>query len=145
MGNRQVIVLTLDGKEFGLCMDNVSVIERPLDVCRIPGAPSYIEGLADLRGKVHTIVNLRKRLGLPERAADEETRVVILEACSSLIGITVDSVREIISIDDESIDENQAISGDKFIEQVKRFIKGIARTSKKAIPLLEPDALVTRD
>ena len=55
----QVVVFTAGGEEYGLEIDHVQEIIRPLPVTRVPGSPKYIEGVINLRGNVVPVINLK--------------------------------------------------------------------------------------
>ncbi|MGI6669897.1 MAG: chemotaxis protein CheW [Acetivibrionales bacterium] len=65
MDTRQFLVFMVNNEEFGLNIEKISSIEEMQDIAKMPNAPDYIEGVANLRGKVHTIFNLRRRFGMP--------------------------------------------------------------------------------
>ena len=58
----------------------------------MPNTPPFIEGLINLRGKVMTVFNLRKRFNMPEKENDENTKILIVKMDDYLLGFTVDSV-----------------------------------------------------
>ena len=134
MGEKQYVVFLIDGDEFGLEIERVTIIERMLEVFRIPNTPAYIEGLANLRGKVHTIFNLRKRFHLPCPEYNEETRVIIANTPDgSVIGLIVDGVREIIKIDDSQYEPAPAA-----LTSVRdKFLSGTAKAGDRLILLLD--------
>jgi purine-binding chemotaxis protein CheW len=145
LGSRQIVVLMLDGTKFGIDMNSVKVIERPFEVYKVPGVPPYIEGLSDIRGEVHTIINLRKRLGLPGKDFDEDTRIVIVEAHSSLIGLLVDSASSIIMVNEEDIEAFILNSEYAFLEHARKFVNAKIKTPAGDILMLEPESLVRED
>lgn len=145
MGSRQIVILTLDGVEYGIDMDRVSNIEKPFEMYKVPGVPPYIEGISDIRGKVHTIINLRKRFGLPVKDMGEETRIIVTEVHSSLVGLLVDSASSIMTVDEESIGTCEGDSDGTYQEYAKKFIRGMVRTPAGYIPMLDPGLLALQD
>jgi purine-binding chemotaxis protein CheW len=142
VGVKQYVVFLVDGDEFGLEIEKVSIIERMLEIFRIPNAPDYIEGLANLRGKVHTIFNLRKRFHLPCPEFSEDTRIIIARTSDdSVVGLIVDSVREIIKIDDSQYEPVPAA-----LETVRdKFLSGTAKVGDRLILLLDLDKVITEE
>jgi purine-binding chemotaxis protein CheW len=145
LGNKQIVILTLDGVEYGIDMDRVSNIEKPFEMYKVPGVPPYIEGISDIRGKVHTIINLRKKFGLPVKDMGEETRIIVTEVHSSLVGLLVDSASSIITVDEENIETCEGHLDGTYPEYVKKFIRGMVRTPAGYILMLDPDLLALED
>ena len=141
MGARQYVVFTIDGEEFGLNIENISSIERMLDIFKIPNAPDYIEGLSNLRGRVLTIFNLRKRFNLPCPEFEENTKIIIANTSSSEIGVIVDGVREIIKVEDNEFDPvPEALNNIR-----DRFLSGTAKVGNRLILMLDLEKVLTEE
>lgn len=141
MGTRQFVVFTINGEEFGLNIENISSIERMLDIFKIPNTPDYIEGLANLRGKVLTIFNLRRRFNLASPEFDENTKIIITNTSASEIGIIVDGVREIIKVEDDEFDPApQALNNVR-----DRFLSGTAKVGDRLILMLDLEKVLTEE
>ncbi|HEX2946099.1 MAG TPA: chemotaxis protein CheW [Clostridia bacterium] len=141
MGTRQFVVFLINGEEFGLNIENISSIERMLDIFKIPNTPDYIEGLANLRGKVLTIFNLRKRFNLACPEFDENTKIIIANTSVSQIGIVVDGVREIIKVEDSDLDPvPEALSSIR-----DRFLCGTAKVGDRLILMLDLEKVLTEE
>ena len=139
MSTRQFIVFSIDGEEFGLSIDNISSIERMLEIFKIPNAPDYIEGLSNLRGKVHTVFNLRKRFSLPGAEFDDDTKIIIANTSSAEIGIIVDEVHEIVKVDDDQFSPiPNALSNLK-----DRFLSGTANVDDRLIMILDSEKVLS--
>jgi purine-binding chemotaxis protein CheW len=142
VGMNQYVVFVVNGDEFGLEIEKVSIIEKMLEVFKIPNTPDYIEGLANLRGKVHTIFNLRKRFHLPCPEFTEETRVIIAKTSDdSVIGLIVDGVREIIKIEDDQYEPAPAA----LVSVRDRFLSGTAKVGDRLILLLDLEKVITEE
>lgn len=139
MSVRQFVIFTINGEEFGLDIENISSIERMLEIFKIPNAPGYIEGLANLRGKVYTIFNLRKRFNLPCPEFDDNTKVIITNASASEIGIIVDEVKEIVKLDESAFEPApEALSNLK-----DRFLSGTAKLDDRLVLMLDLEKVLT--
>ena len=64
-----------------------------------------MEGLINLRGKVHTVFNLRKKFHLTEKVIDDMTKIIIANVNNLTVGFVVDEVNEIIKFNDDDIEE----------------------------------------
>ena len=74
---KQFVVFRLDNEEYGADINKVTIIERTMNITRVPMTPPYIKGVINLRGDVIPVMSLRLRLGLDEIDEDENTRIII--------------------------------------------------------------------
>lgn len=100
----QLVVFRLGNETFGADISQVREIIRVGSITTIPQAPDFIHGVINLRGQVTTVINLRRRLGMPDRAADSNTRIVVVEADHGTVGMMVDSVTEVKYINGSQIE-----------------------------------------
>ncbi len=124
-GSNQLVAFKLGDEEFGVPIQAVQEIVRPPSVTRVPFAPGFIEGIANLRGEILPILSLRKRLGMPYREVDSNTRIVVLKSHKATTGIIVDSVSEVLRVDHQDIDNCVDMEAQSSID--KRFLKSIAK------------------
>ena len=75
----QYLVFTAMGQEFGIQAMRVKEISAMIDITKVPKAPSYIEGILNLRGRLVSIINFRNKFGFEPKKQDEDTRIVIVE------------------------------------------------------------------
>lgn len=141
MSEKQFVIFTIDKEEFGLDIANISSIERMLEIFKIPNAPDYIEGLANLRGKVYTIFNLRKRFNLPCPEFDENTKIIIANTSASEIGVIVDEVREIVKLEESAFEP-----APKVLSNLKdKFLSGTAKLDDRLILMLDLEKVITEE
>jgi len=90
----------VDTMLLGIPAQAVIELTHSPDLSRVPGAPDHVRGLINLRGKLAIAVDLRRRMGLVSTGAALEQHICIfLEADDQLIGLLVDGVNEIFSLD----------------------------------------------
>jgi purine-binding chemotaxis protein CheW len=94
----QLVSFTLGNEEFAVDILRVQEINRMIDVTRVPNAPPHVDGVINLRGKVIPVVDLRARLGMERKERDRNSRIVVVEIHSIVVGFVVDSVREVLRI-----------------------------------------------
>ncbi|NLM10764.1 MAG: chemotaxis protein CheW [Clostridiaceae bacterium] len=136
---KQYVVFRIDKDEYGSDINKVTVIERMLTITRVPKTPPYIKGVINLRGDVIPVMDLRTRFGLPEKEADDDTRIIIVEVDNISYGIIVDSVLEVIQLDETSI---ESVSG--FVNNVSLdYVSGIAKSDTRLITLLNLEKLIS--
>src|SRR4051794_21867211 len=87
----QVVVFTLDKEEYCVPVMQVREIVPHTQPTRIPHTPPFIEGVINLRGQITSVLDLRKRFGLPIAAYNEETRIIVVDLAEEALGFLVDS------------------------------------------------------
>ncbi|MEM6778032.1 MAG: chemotaxis protein CheW [Planctomycetota bacterium] len=136
------LVFRLDGADYAMSVQCVREIITSVQPSPVPGAPDYIRGVVNLRGRILPLVDLRKRFGLPQ--PDEVLRecwiiMVIDEGDEPVeVGISVDSVCEVIRIPEETIDAAPVFNDDPS----RLVFRGVAKTAEGVKLLLDADALV---
>lgn len=135
MGGRESMYVTFKlGDEYcGFPIGNVISIEKLQSKARVPNAPSYLEGVINLRGEVIAVINLRKKLGLPEIPMDKDSRIIIINYDEITAGIIVDSSSEVIEIDAKNIDNPLLTETNKN----HKYIKGIGKIDSGIVTILK--------
>jgi purine-binding chemotaxis protein CheW len=128
----QLVSFNIGDEEFAINILNIQEIIRLTDITRAPHAPEFVIGVINLRGKVIPIINLRMRLGLPRVNDDSNSRIIVVECETKIIGFLVDKVNEVIRIDSII-----AEAPPKMTEGVnKKFISSIAKLEDRLIIML---------
>ena len=141
MAMRQFVKFDVGNEEFGVDIEQVREIIKIQEFLKVPKTPKFIEGLINLRGKVLTVFNLRKRLGMKNQAFDENSKIIIVDSNDLLIGFTVDVVSEIIRIPDDAVENTPpTVTG---ID--KRFLAGVAKSDDKLLLLLDLSQVLSND
>lgn len=107
--DNQFVTFSVEGELFAAPMAPVQEIIRLPDLARVPLAPACLMGLANLRGRVLPIVNLRQIFGLPNVGHSDATRALVINIGTPL-GFVVDRVASVISVDEDRIESVAAIS-----------------------------------
>jgi len=136
----QYLVFTVKSQEFGFQAMRVQEISSVLPTTEVPNAPSYIEGIMNLRGRLASVINFRKRFGFEPKERDEDTRIIIMEQGGFPIGIIVDSVQEVIKIPDEKVQKLPKASITSISEE---YITGVGMLDDRLIILLNVDKVLT--
>ena len=96
----QWVTFRLENETYGINVMQVQEVLRYTDIAPVPGAPSYVLGIINLRGNVVTVIDTRARFGLEAGEVTDNTRIVIIEAEKQVVGILVDSVAEVVYLED---------------------------------------------
>ncbi len=127
---------------YALEMDRVQEIIRMPALVRVPLGPAALEGLANLRGRVLPVVSLRHCCSLPEVAPGEATRVIVIEADGTMLGLVVDRVAAVISVEPDQVESGASVQSTVRSELLAAVIKG---EDGVMTTVLDVDRLVLRE
>jgi purine-binding chemotaxis protein CheW len=138
--NSKYLSFLLGEEHYSLPITEVREIIRICPITPVPRMPSYWLGVINLRGKIVPVMNLRQRLLLPPASDFERACIVVIQASSEswLIGLLVDVVLEVASIDAEAIEPAPEFSSDLD----GRYILGLAKVKDLVITVLDINALL---
>lgn len=135
---RELVTFHLAEQEFGLNIMNVQEIVRMPEITKIPKAPFYVEGIANLRGNVLPVISTRHRFSMEEVGVTDQTRVVVVDVNGKNIGLVVDSVSEVMRIEENKIEPPpKVVSGDVDTE----FLDGVLKINdgERLVMALNPN------
>lgn len=131
---KQYIVVQIGSEKYGIDIGYIDNIVRMQKITRVPKVQSYIKGIINLRGEVVPVMSIRQKMGLEEDVITDVSRIIILKLEEKgSIGVIVDEVREVITIDMREV-EKQA-SKDS-------FINGIGKHNGELVSLFEINSIV---
>ncbi len=117
----------------GIDILNIQEINKHFEVTTVPQAPDYVVGVLNLRGKIVTILDLGKKLGLSQIQSNKISRNIIVRSQDELIGLIVDSISDVVTADHEKIEPAPSnIGGMK-----GKFFKGVMKTQSTLIGILD--------
>lgn len=137
MSNLHVICKIADA-EYAIPANFVFQMETYSGATAIPGSPSYVEGLVQIRQQIIGILNMRLRMGLPDITPTLESRVIVLKIGERLVGLLVDSAREVKNILPEEFKEAPEI----VTKQSAGFVKSIVQIKDRIIILLDAGKVI---
>ena len=131
---KQYIVVQIGNEKYGIDINYIDNIVRMSKITRVPKVQSYFKGVMNLRGEIVPVMSIRKKMGLPEDVITDASRIIIikLEEKGS-IGIIVDEVREVITLNMAEVEKTTAKDS---------FINGIGKHGNELISLFEINAIV---
>ena len=133
----QLVTFHLGNEEFGMDIRKVQEINRMIDITKIPNAPAYVEGIVNLRGKIIPIVSLRTKLGLGEAERDKATRIMVVEIEGRILGFIVDSVSEVLRIQNPQVEAPPSVTG----SNDSGYIEGVINLADRILILLDLNVL----
>jgi purine-binding chemotaxis protein CheW len=104
----EVVVVRLGGSRYTLPMDCVAEVGRPPALTRVPSLPSWLAGVANWRGRVLAVIDLRPLLGTPHADLDRRARLVVLNRDGVPVGLLTEGVEGTLMLDEESIEPSLA-------------------------------------
>jgi purine-binding chemotaxis protein CheW len=139
------LTIGIDREVFAAPVEMVLEILEMRPVFRIPEAPAYLKGLIDVRGRSVAVIDLRTKLGLPQVATDENTRIVVLDVPLQdrrlALGLVADRVFEVISLDLKQIEQPPDIG----MRWHSDYIRGIGRRLDSFVVVLDLTRLFSND
>jgi purine-binding chemotaxis protein CheW len=134
----QLVSFNIGQEEFGLDIQSIQEINRVAEVTRVPNSPEFVSGVINLRGKVIPIIDLRMRFGFSSKENDKNTRIIVVELASMVVGFIVDAVREVIRIPKKIIEPPPSIVAGIGSE----FITAVAKLEDRLLILLDLERIL---
>lgn len=137
----KLVVFKIGDEEFAVEVGQVREIIKMTEITKMPKAPFFVEGIINLRGQIIAVIDLSKRMDIGESSKDAESRIVVIETNEMKVGMIVDSVSEVIPIDESIIEPNPAIAVSDVDMQ---FIKGVVKIESRLLILLDLSRILTQ-
>ncbi len=137
----QWVTFQLEEETYGINVMQVREVLRYSEIAPVPGAPDYVLGIINLRGNVVTVIDTRSRFGLMQGEITDNTRIIVIESDSQVIGILVDSVAEVVYLRSSEIDTTPSVGTD----ESAKFIQGVSNRDGKLLILVDLNKLLTDD
>jgi len=135
----QVACLRLKDDLYAVDIMRIKEIIRPQKLTPLHQAPSFIDGIINLRGAVIPVVDLRKRFGMPARELTISTRLLIVRLSGQTLGLVVDDVTEVATIPVNDIKPPPAVSD----AMIVNHLLGVCLSGDNLVMLLDIDRLLT--
>jgi purine-binding chemotaxis protein CheW len=135
----KVVIFTVKGKEYGVDIANVRQVIRMKEIVPVPDAADFVEGVICLRTKVVPVVNLSKKLGMKDDRPDRWARIIVTQLEGHTIGVVVDMVTDVITIDPASISAPDDVLKDA------GYLIGVAKIGPRLILIADIDKLLSAD
>jgi len=137
----QLVTFRLADETYGINVMHVQEVLRITEIAPVPGAPSYVLGIINLRGNVVTVIDTRNRFGLMASDTDDSSRIVIIESDEQVVGILVDSVAEVVELNTTDIDSAPNVGND----ESSRYIQGVANLENGLLIVVDLNKLLTEE
>jgi purine-binding chemotaxis protein CheW len=135
---REFVTIMVGSQLCGIPVLNVQDVLRPQKITPVPLAPHEVAGLLNLRGRIVTAIDLRRRLGIEPRADDDEGMSVVVEQKGELYSLMVDSVGEVLRLSATAFERNPATLDPLW----RRFSEGVYRLKEGLLVVFNGDSLL---
>jgi len=138
---KDYVTVFLAGQMLGIPVLSVHDVLNPQAITHIPQAPDWVAGVLNLRGKIVTAINLRKRLGLPPLEEGKKAMSIVVDFKGEPYSLQIDKVGEVLSLDD-SLYEKNPVTLDP---QWRDVSSGIYRLEDALLAILDVKKLLDMD
>jgi len=122
------------GREtYGVPITSLHEIVRVPEITAVPDAPDYLEGVINLRGKIVSVMDLRKRFGQKQVTLKRQNRILVVEHSGRLAGLIVDSASEVLKIPADAVEAPPAA----FQEGGLNCVTGLGKVQGRLVVLLD--------
>lgn len=133
MNSKQYIVVELGNEQYGIDIQYIDNILRMQRITRVPKAQHYFKGVINQRGEVIPVMSLRLRFDFEEGEITTKTRILIIKPDShASVGIIVDSVKEVVTLENEMIDKTAKDTSD----ERNAYLSGVGKYKDSLISIL---------
>jgi purine-binding chemotaxis protein CheW len=136
--SREFVTIYVGSQLCGIPVLKVRDVLGPQKITRVPLAPPEVAGLLNLRGRIVTAIDLRRRLGLGPRPEEDKGMSVVVEQRGELYSLMVDSVGEVLNLPAAAFERNPATLDALW----RRFSEGVYRLKEGLLVVLNGDSLL---
>ena len=136
---KQIVGFRVGRETYGVPITSLHEIVRVPEITAVPDAPDYLEGVINLRGKIVSVVDLRKRFGQPAVELDRRSRILVVEHRGRLAGMIVDSASEVLKISESEIESAPAMMQEGGLD----CVTGLGKYQGRLIILLDIGKVLT--
>lgn len=135
------VAFRVGNAEYAVAAASVLHLESFVGATHVPGAPAYVAGLVQIRGRAIPVVDLRTRFGLAPLERTLDHRVIVVQVENRVAGLVVDSAREVLHLDETRFEKPPEIIDD----QAAGFITGVATHNRRMILLVDVPRLIGKE
>jgi purine-binding chemotaxis protein CheW len=137
-GADSYVLCGLAGATYALRSDDIEHLEMVGQLTPVPNAPSFVEGVTSVRGRVIPAVSLRARFGFQRQPHDLKSRLVVVKSDGRSVGLVVDSAREFAAIPAHAIQPPPEALADLSA----RYLRGMAHLGDRLVLILDVNELL---
>jgi purine-binding chemotaxis protein CheW len=135
-----IVGFRVGAETFGVPIKCVHEIVRVPDITNVPDSPEFVEGVINLRGKIISVVDLRKRFGEQPGTTTKKNRVIVVDSEGKLVGLIVDSASEVMRIPQSEIEPPPRVLAD----ENHGYVTGVGKLKDRLIILVDLQRVLQR-
>ena len=136
----QYVVFQLEDELYGVNILQVRGIEKMLPLTRVPNAPPFVKGVCNLRGSVIPVIDLKKKLGLPQKE-DPTAKIIVVNVGKHTVGMTIDEAADVVTLDASEVEPSPSLVAGIDAE----YISGVAKVHNRLLIILDMERILTAD
>lgn len=129
----QIVGLRIGRETYGVPISLVREIIRVPEITAVPNAQKYVEGVINLRGKIISVVDLRKRFGQADIEPSKKNRIVVVELENRTVGLIVNAASEVLKIPPSDIEPPSTV----FLNGESDYVTGVGKLKNRLVILLD--------
>lgn len=122
----------------GMDILQIQEINKLMMMTKVPQAPDYVQGILNLRGKIVTVIDLGKKLGMEEMEASSDARIVIVGSAGTFVGLLVKKIGDVVAVD--LINKEQPPANMRGIQG--KYFTGVYKKDNTLIGILDIDRVL---
>ncbi|HEU5412965.1 MAG TPA: chemotaxis protein CheW [Candidatus Angelobacter sp.] len=128
-----VVGFRIGAETFGVPIGLVHEIVRVPEITAVPDSPDYVEGVINLRGKIVSVLDLRKRFGEKTIVRDKKNRILVTEVDGKLVGLIVDAASEVLKLPETLVEPPPPV----FDERDVNYVTGLGKLQGRLIIMID--------
>jgi purine-binding chemotaxis protein CheW len=137
----QFTTFYVDGMLFGVEVVKVQEVFRAQATTRVPLAPAVVSGLINLRGQIVTAIDMRRRLNLPVRTAEQKSMNIVVRTAEEPVSLLVDEIGDVVDVDAGSFERRPQ----NVDPEVCHLIRGVYKLKEKLLLILDTASIAQSD
>lgn len=137
----KLIIFRLEGEEFAVSVQAVGSIEKIEAITRVPGTPSFVKGVINLRGVVTPVIDLKERFHQKTTEFTDQSRIIIVTINDMSIGLIVEAANDVLDIDSSMIEPPPEVVGSAVVE----YISGVVKVDNRLLILLDLEKVLSSE
>lgn len=129
----QYLTFQLISEQYGVAIETVREINRVGEITPVPKTPDFVKGVMNLRGKIIPVVDLRVKFGMPSQGYTRDTCIIVIDSNIGQVGMIVDSVKEVVDLNNEQIEPPPMLGNEKTLA----FVRGMGKIENRVIILVD--------
>lgn len=129
----QIVGFRIGKETFGVPINLIHEIVRLPEITAVPDAPEYVEGVINLRGKIISIIDLRKRFGEKRIERTRKNRILVAEIDHRMVGLIVDAASEVLRLAQSDIEAPPEVLDENDV----KYVTGVGKLNGRLVILID--------